>query len=69
MYLIGEGTGAEMKEGGAMEWNMDELIRQSLQQAARETKLSDEQKVQMLLNVLTKFLGSQIKDKDGTVWT
>lgn len=51
-----------------MEWNMDELIRQSLQQAARDTELSDEQKVKMLLNVLTEFLGSQIKEKDGTVW-
>ena len=52
-----------------MEWNMDELIRRSIQQAARETRLSNEQKVQMLLNVLTEFLGSQIKEKDGTVWT
>ena len=52
-----------------MEWNMDELIRQSLQQAARETKLSDEQRVKMLLNVLSEFLGSQIKAKDGQEWT
>ena len=52
-----------------MEWDMDELIRQSLQQAARETKLSDKQKIQMLLHVLTEFLGSQIKEKDGTIWT
>ena len=52
-----------------MEWNMDALIRQSLHQAARETILSDEQKVKMLPNVLTEFLGSQIKEKDGTTWT
>lgn len=52
-----------------MEWDLDELIRLSLQQAARETKISDEQKVRMLLNVLTAFLGSQLKEKDGTVWT
>lgn len=50
-----------------MEWNMDELIRQSLLQAERETELDDETKVRMLLDVLTEFLGSQIKDKDGTV--
>ena len=58
-----------MKEGRAMEWDMDELIRQSLQQAAQDTKLTDEQKLQMLLSVLTEFLGSQIKEKDGTIWT
>lgn len=52
-----------------MEWNMDELIRQSLRQAARETKLSDEQKVKMLLNVLSAFLGSQVKEKDDAEWT
>ena len=48
-----------------MAWNMDSLIRQSLQQAARETSMSDEQKVKMLLGVLTEFLGSQIEEKDG----
>ena len=52
-----------------MKWNTDELIRQSLQQAACETKLSDEEKVKILLNVLSEFLGSQLKEKDGTEWT
>ncbi len=52
-----------------MEWSLDDLIRQSLQQTARETKLSDEQKVKMLLNVLTEFLGAHLKEKDGTEWT
>ena len=48
-----------------MEWSMDELIRQSLRQAARETQLTDEQKVKMLLNVLTECLGSQVKKRMG----
>ena len=52
-----------------MKWNMDELIRQSLQQAVRETKLTNEQKAQMLLNVLTECLDSQIKKEDGMKWT
>lgn len=52
-----------------MQWSLDELIRQSLQQAAQETAISDEQKVQMLLHVLTEFLGSQLNGKEGTEWT
>ena len=47
-----------------MKWNLDELIRQSLRQAACETELSDAQKVKLLLRVLTEFLGSQMKEKD-----
>lgn len=52
-----------------MKWNLDDLIRQSLRQAARETSLTDEQKVKMLLQVLTEFLFSQIEKEDGTIWT
>lgn len=48
---------------------LDDLIRQSLLLSAQETDLSDEKKVRILLNVLTEFLGSQLKKKDGTVWT
>lgn len=51
-----------------MEWDLDDLIRQSLRHAARETQLSDEEKVRMLLHVLTEFFGAQIKGKDKTIW-
>ena len=47
-----------------MVWSLDELIRRSLQQAAEETDRSDEEKVNMLLHVLTAFLRAQIEDGD-----
>lgn len=45
--------------------NIDELIKLSLNKAASEMEVSKEEKTDMLLNVLTEFLKSQIKeDKD-----
>ena len=49
-----------------MEWNIDDLIRSSLRQAAQETDMRSEDKVNMLLDVLTVYLGSKIEPKDET---
>ena len=43
---------------------LDNLIRTSLNKAAEETKMTEEQKVDLLLDVLTVFLKKQIEDEE-----
>ena len=42
--------------------NLDDLIRASLNAAAEETEMEKEDKVDLLLDVLTEFLQRQIED-------